>query len=562
MFAKATKSRFFAVFAVMMLMLCSVAVIADADASPYGGITENEGTDKAQKFTVDMSVGQTFTYTSLTTNLDGYGSIKYSWAAGSEGNSAIGSIALNEDEKKLTGSFSTSGTYSGILTATWTGPSAGTDGKTPTQKATQEIIFEVDEKIVITPVSVTGYALVGWDTSKQILEISYTGSTDVSKDQESEVVTASYTYGKDGDGSASDVDFTASHNLADKKIIVTPKAKLTDKDADSTKAGPQYINVTLTNPNTQDKDTVQIELYIYDEIAITSETTHYYTYEGDDTYTKSGFVFKVNYDGDNDDKTVTTDYSYVLTPTTQSVLTVNPDATDATAKKTVGISTAFSKSGDLVDEGAVSKDYTAKLTVTGKVNDDTTLESTATSTFTLTVYKSLEFTSAPKTTGTVAKAISTGSNNTMSLSTSLSGAKYVTINWGDGQISKKAAVSPTSSLYSAQHTYANSGMYMITITAENDVGTTTSKVLYAVDSTLDVTPDTTDSDKKTGFFEEHGYLFLVFILILVGLLVAYFYFGIQHPFVLLLAIVCAVLAVALYVYGDFGGIIDALKGSK
>ncbi len=574
MFAKATKSRFFAVFAVMMLMLCSVAVIADADASSYGGVIDNSNGDtKNQKYTVELSVGQTFTYSNIATNLDSYGSIEYTWTDG-VGNSACDDIKLDETDatnKKLTGSFKSSGTYSGILTATWTGPT-GTDKITPTQTATQTFTFQVDQKLVIadgkTP-SVTAYALVGWDASKQVLEISYSGSTAVTKDLDSEVVAMSCTYGSDKHAT-DDTDFDASHTLATSdtngKITITPKAKLTDKDTTSTKSGPQQINVTLTNPNTNDTASIEILLYIYDKIAITSETTHYYTYEGDKTYTTDGFVFDVNYDDDKDDKTVTTNYSYVLDPTGTSVLSVDPDATTEKAKKTVGISTAFSNSGDLVDAGQISKDYKATLTVTGKVNSDdalvSTSESTAAATFTLTVYKSLEFTSAPKITKTLTKATGTGSNNTMSLSSYLAGAKYVTINWGDGQISKKAAVSPTSSLYSAQHTYANSGMYMITITAENDVGTTTSKVLYAVDSTLDVAPDTTDSDKKTGFFEEHGYLFLVFILILVGLLVAYFYFGIQHPFVLLLAIVCAVLAVALYVYGDFGGIIDALKGSK
>ncbi len=567
--AKATKTRFFAVFAVMMLMLCSVAVIADADASPYGGVIDNsDGDTKNQKYTVELSVGQTFTYSNIATNLDSYGSIVYTWASG-EGNSACNAIRLDETNKVLTGSFSSSGTYSGILTATWTGPT-GTDKVAPTQTATQAFTFQVDEKLVIadgeTP-SVTAYALVGWNNSKQVLEISYSGSTSVTKDQDSEVVGMSCTYGSDKHKN-NDTDFEASHTPATSntkgKITINPNAELTDKDTTSTKSGPQQINVTLTNPNTNDTASIEILLYIYDKIAITSETTHYYTYEGDTKYTTNGFVFKVNYDDDNDDKTVTTDYSYTLSPTTQGVLTVNPDATDATAKKTVGISTNFEKSGDLVDQDTISKNYTATLAVTGNVNSDdaliSTSESIAAATFTLTVYKSLEFTSAPEITKTLTKAAGTGSNNTMSLSSYIAGAKYITINWGDGRFSEKTDVS-TETLYNAQHTYNHAGMYLITITAENDVGTTTSKVMYSVNSNSDATSDDTKKDSK-GFFEQHGYLFLVFVLIVIGLLVAFFFFGIQHPAVLLAAIVCAILAVALYFYGDFSGIVDAIKGGK
>lgn len=555
MFAKATKSRFFAVFAVMMLMLCSVAVIADADASPYGGVIEDTGSSKsAQIYTVDMSVGQTFTYSGITTNLDGtqYGSIDYTW----DGTAKAGGITFDVSKMELKGSFATAGEYQGTLTAVWTAPFADDKGYTPTQTATQTINFNVAEKIGIKA-DVTAYALVGWGTDSTIVEVTYTGSGTIS---------ASYTYDKDNTATATSntTHFTATHDAKDKKITIKPSATLTDADQTfaTTKAGPEYINVTLKNGESGDTAVMKVVLYIYDEIAISAPTTKYYTYEGDTQYTTSGFLFSVNYDDDNDATTVVSSNSMVLDPTTQTVL-----SKDANNYKKVNINTTSSQSGSLTGD-AQSKTYTATLTVNGTAgaNEDggPATTSTATATFELIVYRSLEFTSAPKVENVKATAASTGSNNLMTLSANVAGAKYVTINWGDGQTSQKTNVAGTS-IYNGTHKYTSSGMYMITITAENDVGTTTSKVMYGVNTSSELTPDTTTDDTKDkakGFFEEHGYLFLVFILILVGLLVAYFYFGIQHPFVLLLAIVCAVLAVALYVYGDFGGIIDALKGSK
>lgn len=556
MFAKATKNRFLAVFAVLMLMICSVAVVADADASPYGGVTKNEGTETAQKFTVQMSVGQTFTYSGIATNLENYGTIDLDWS----GTAKEAGIALTD--RTLSGKFSNAGTYEGVLKASWTGADAGTDGKKPTQTATQTITFKVDEKITIATTT-TAYALVGMDSSKTVLTLSCGGSTGYTQTG-SEVINATYAYGTDKHTN-NDTSFTASYDASTKKITVTPSKKLADTDV--TIAEPQKIYVTLTNPNTEDTQTGEIILYIYDEIAITSTTTHYYTYEGDTTYSATGFVFSVNYDDDNNAETVVDEKSMKFTvggteSTDQTVL-----AQDSENYKKVIIKTPYTKAGALTNDGT-SLDYTATLTVNGHVTPaegGNEMKSNASQIFTLTVYKALAFTTEPAVSNVTAKAVSTGSNNTMTLSANLSGAKYVTINWGDGQSSNRTAISDVSSLYNAKHTYASSGMYLITITAENDVGTTTSKVMYGVNTSVDPTPgtDTTTSDSKDkGFFEEHGYLFLVFLLILVGLLVAYFYFGIQHPFVLLAAIVCAVLAIALFVYGDFGGIADALKGSK
>ena len=41
--------------------------------------------------------------------------------------------------------------------------------------------------------------------------------------------------------------------------------------------------------------------------------------------------------------------------------------------------------------------------------------------------------------------------------------------------------------------------------------------------------------------------------------VAFFYFGIQSPYVIIVMIVFAALAVLCFVYNDIGGLIDAVK---
>lgn len=159
--------------------------------------------------------------------------------------------------------------------------------------------------------------------------------------------------------------------------------------------------------------------------------------------------------------------------------------------------------------------------------------------------------------------ISTNSN-TMTLSAYVTGANNVVFDWGDGLYTSKMVSTDVSSLYNASHTYASKGTYLITIYATNDMGTTTSKVMYQAGYADDQTPadnedNNTDSDKKS-FFDEHGYQFLIFAILTVLLMVAFFYFGFQNPMVIILAIVMAALAVLCFVYNDISGVIDAVKG--
>ncbi len=380
----------------------------------------------------------------------------------------------------------------------------------------------------------------GTSSGKTILTIPFTGTISGTNP------TVKYTSGTEAD---SPFVFSIEKSTDSQAIVVKTKAELTDK-------GKWSATVTLKNDQTEDYDSVLVDLAVYDKIAITNNNLNLYTYEGDTTYTSTGFTFNINYEEAKEAGMSVTKKTITFSPES-GVLTQNEGN-----ENTVDISTTFENSGDLTDNSQ-KKEYSATMSVTGELtsSDKTvTASEVATATMTLTVYKSLEFTKMPTAGMISAKAVSAGSNS-ITLSSYISGAKSVKFDWNDGSTTE-SVVTGTASNYAVNHTYAKAGVYLITISATNDMGTTTSKVMYAVGQDSATTPDTTvqDDKKDSGFFDDHGYLFIVF-LILAGLLVfAAFYLGYQIPPVLIAIPVCVVLAVLLFFYKDFGGIIDALKG--
>ena len=541
MFAdKASKSRLLAFGIVAAFLLCSASCIAEADAIYGGGISDNTGNDTDQEYAVQMSVGQTFKYAGISTNLDSSdtGTVSYDWT----GTAKDAGIAFTDDDsgRKLTGSFTAAGDYTGKLTATWTSSDEDMDGKIRTQTASQTFAFHVADKIVVTG-DVTAYGMVGWDADDKVLDISYEGSG---------TVNATYTFGKDGH-ETNDTHFSVLHDATAKKIAIAPAAELTEK------AGPEYVNVTLTNGESGDTAVMKVVLYVYDGIAITAPKTHVYTFEGDteSTVVVDGFVFGVTYDEDGDDTTVVSGKTMTFTPEGQTILTQ-----DSSDWKKVGIDTSFETSGELTGN-AESKDYTATLTVNGTAGSaaegGASTVSTASAELVVTVYRALAFTSVPTISDVVAKSVGSGTGKSMILSVDMEGAKYVRFNWGDGSVSEKLAV-PTGNKIDMAHDYAESKMYMITIEVENDVGTATSKVMYSAGEGAITIPD--GSEEKKGFFDEHGFVFVIFLILAALMMFVAFYMGYQIPPVLISIPVFVVLAVLFYFYKDVGGIVDAIRG--
>ncbi len=538
--SKQSRTRLLAMAVVAMFAVCALVPMVgdDSDANPYGGVSGNYGDVVNGRYTIPISVGQAFNYTPTTNFDDVYGDITYSWTGNDNG---CDITMADPATGALSGTFDAdvAGTeVTETLTATWTYTPEG--GDTVTQIATQEITFEIDAKLNIID-QVNAYAQVG--ETENIVVITYTGGADV---------TESFT-------GATDV-LNVAHDKDVKKITITAKDPATITE------GKYTLNLTLRNGATGDEDSIVINVNIYEDLVVTVSKSTVYTYEGAGTI--NPVTYTINYEGT--DATVTE----TVTSDTKNDKESDYFEFDTTLNT---INADFSKwtwdAGNIIQNGTYRDDQSATFTVTVKA--DATLpgpDNGATGTATLTdtysaeveyvVFKSFQFTNTP-TVGTVnASAIATGSG-TMNLSAYISGAKSVTFNWGDGTVSE-LRTSDVANTYAANHTYSKSGMYMITITATNDVGTTTSKVLYQsgegmVGETVEGSDSTgtTDSTNK-GFFDEHGYLFLVFAIIaLASILVFLFYFN--HPAMIVIAIVALILAAALYVYVDFTGVIDALK---
>ena len=537
---KTAVNRAFAIIAVMALMLCSFTAIfaaEDSEAAQYSSL-EQTGTDVDQIFTLDISTGQQFSYSNITTNLEDYGTVSFNWTGSAADPTGTNGIAWNEGERTLSGVFTEAGSKQGVLTATWTSP----DSTGVTQTATQTINFNVTQAIEITT-TVTGYAQVGSDAEDTTLTISFTGGG--SNLQMS-------------GGTQEGVPFTAT--LSGNTITIKPNTTLTDSHI---QGSPYTLNLIVENQVTQDQDSVEVNIYVFDEISITNSVTHFYTYEGDtaSSITVSGIDVSVNYETDSDSNTSVTDKEVVFDPTSDNVISGDLQSNN---NLDIDVSTGFVNAGDLTD-GANSKDYKATVTVNGSItpNEGGTGPTTSSASvdFIVTVYKSFQFTSAPAITDITVTPVGANSN-TVLLSSYISGANSVVIEWGDGYRTTPMTNSEVSANFTSTHTYSAPGTYLATVYATNDQGTTTSKVMYSVgEEQAGAGTDEPEqpADGEQSFFDEHGWLFIVFAVLAVVCVFAYFGpYHIQHPLVLIAAIICAILTVLLFVYADFGGIADAI----
>ena len=533
---------------VAMFAMCAFAVCitADSDAGPYGGISDNlSDNNKDQVYNVDISVGQAFTYSNIKTSLDGLGASDGTLTLTGKITGAAHTGFTFENltaDRTVTGEFTSPGTATLTLTAKWI--KHDTDRNVDvTQTATQTFNFTVYQAIDITESTANGYIVGGQTVSDaNNVVLNYTGpttSTSPAMDIQPDISTH-----KD--------KFQAT--LSAGKITISPKSTIAyDEGGNNT----YTFTVSMTNTKTTDSDSCTVTYTVYESIAISNDNLTWYTFENDpDAPTE--FIVENSYDtdGKNDTKWVST--SFVLDPETGAL---SKDGTNPN-RLTINVD-----SFDLVADGDISKTYTADITVNGKIEDSNGVAgptSQATGTFKLVVYQFLEFKDKPTVAGAYASPL-TASGSAVTLSSFITAANNVVINWGDGTQTGNMSVTGAnvSNTYSAYHNYAKAGLYTITIIASNDMGTTTSQVLYNagygdMEIPTDGTDDT-DSEKKD-FFAEHGWQFLLFAILTIILLIAFFYFGIQNPMVLILAIVFAALAILCYVYNDIGGVIDAVKG--
>ena len=543
---KTAVNRAFAIIAVMALMLCSFAAVfaTESEAANYSSLQES-GTDVDQVYTLDISTGQQFEYQNIATNLDGYGSISYTWTGTASDETGTNGIKWDESAKTLSGTFTSAGNKTGVLTATWTSP----DSTGVTQKATQTINFNVTSAIEITT-SVTGYAQVGTDSDDTTMTITFTGGGDNMQ------MTG---------GTQTGVPFEAT--LSGNTITIKPTKEITGEDVQDE---AYELNLTVTNQDSGDSDSVEVLIYVFDKIGITNSQTHFYTFEGaSEGIVVSGIDVTVNYETDSNENTTVDDKTVVFSPISGNVISGDLDDNN---HLTVNVTNGFTNAGDLTD-GQNSKDYTATVTVNGHIpgtpvgEDSSAGTGPTTSThsvnFIVTVYKSFQFTSAPAVSDITVTNVG-GNSNTVLLSSYISGANSVVFEWGDGYQTSSMTTDDVASNYTSTHTFAAPGTYLVTIYATNDQGTTTSKVMCSVgaDGTGTGTEDPEqpaegDGEGEQSFIDEHGWLFIVFIALAVFCVIGFFYILPQNPVWIIGLIVCTVLAVLTFVYVDFGGIADA-----
>lgn len=547
MFAnKQTTRQLLAFGVVAMFVLCAFTVVAESsEGSVYGGVSTNNGTDAAQAYTIPISVGQTFTYDNIKTNLSGasetYGSVTIVGTGTAISNSYLSFSDNNDGTYKLSGTFPSAAagnSYKALLTATWTSP-AGDDGKTEKQTATQELTFNVKAALSIAS-DATSKTINVQDTSatsgSTIATIPYTGA--VVTGAEPSTITGT-------DASKFTVSTTPNETNTGGNIVIKAASNLSVTSTTLT------FTLTITNSDTANSDSMTVNVNVYDKIGFTNEETTYYTYQNSKTYTS--FVFEDTYQSDKNNNTVSTAGDMTFSDNnTSGVLSKGTDGytvvIDTSKAPTIGASTYYA-------------DYTATLTVNGSITSDDgvtvpTQSSSASATFKLRVFDSLMFTTAPTTSNITAASVG-NSTNTMTLSTYISGATKVTFNWGDGTSTETVGGS-SNSTYSSLHTYKNSGMYMITISASNDVGNTESKVMYSVDSdltvdgntTTDDSKDTTSGDKSLKDTVADNWLAIAIICIVAGVLGGFILYGYNNLLGMIVGAILVIIAIAAALIGN------------
>ncbi|MBQ7701253.1 MAG: DUF4064 domain-containing protein [Candidatus Methanomethylophilaceae archaeon] len=526
-------TRFMSVAIAAMFVFCACIVCIEGSSAVY--YNEADVTTGAnQVYNIDISTGYNFEY-SVASNLD-------SETAGSVAYSASSLAGFTFANQKLTGSLAagtTEGEYPITITATWTSNNSSGNGVI-TQTATQKIIFHVHSAIELNGGSPTAnaYVLADAASGSEVTKIAYTAAAGA---------TNSYTYSTNGlfaaaDGTGANAGY----------IVISTARALTSADV-----GSYTITLTKSLASTGDSDTVTLTVYVFDTVAITNAGKTYYTYEGNTGLTS--IDVQTNYESDNDartelsSRTVSFDANNTMGEGAVMSFAGNNATTIAVATPAAG----YVSSG-------TSKTTTATVTVGGSVTPevgDTPMTSTSTGSVTVKVFKSLAFTSAPTASTAVITGIA-GSLQNIHVSQYVEGAKTICFNWGDGTTTGDMDVGVNDSgNYAATHNYRNAGKYLITITAKNDMGSTTTQVLYNAESDNPIQEIFDEAKEKTqNFIDEHGWIFIIFAVIAAALGIAFVFFGYRDPKVIGAIVICVILAVIFYQHVDFNGVQEWIKG--
>ena len=514
-FEKTANHKALAVALVAMLAVCSFACI----------FSEESDAAYDQSFDINMRVGDQFSYTPQVNLSD----------ATIEATSNAG---LTWSDGTLSGAFSastgSSSANTAVITANWTNGSLS-------QTAKQTINFYVYDLITFNN-GTTG-------SESYIIE-------DITEDMSVATINVAsgeyHTIAKDGG--------------SDNGLFTFDNASGALKAARAATAGDEgTYTVTVTATYSGDgghanggtvTDTKQFvyTIYVGADLALDSEPEQVNTFVTNTTASQNQFTITTNYPDET--------FTYTIKEVTNGMTALVKQGS-AGSENVFTIDTSSGANTWDDDKTTTVKEFDVTVTVAGTIGEFGDSEVSEDITVHVKIFAELIFMDEPKISDV--QALSATGNGLDALATaSFSGAKSITYNWGDGTQTHVDVKNTSNPTYSARHVYDSAGTYLVTITAENDVGTQKAYMLYDATNgawaAADETTETGDNDK--GFFEEHGYLFLLFAILALLMVVVFFGVGIQHPFVAIAAIAFVILAVLCFLYDDFGLLDGFLDGES
>lgn len=520
----ANHQKMLAAALVAMLAICSFACV----------FSEESDAAYDQSFDINMRTGDAFSYTPAVNLSDA--------TIGTPTGSAM-SAGLSWTTGTLGGSFATatgsSSANQAVIQANWTNGSLS-------QTAKQTINFYVYDLITFTNGTSGSESYIIED----ITEGMSVDTISVASGQYPVTPTMTHTIAKDGG--------------SDNGLFTFDNASGALKAARNATAGDEgTYTVTVTATYSGDgghsnggtvSDTKQFvyTINVGEDLELTSEPEQLDTYVTNQT--GNSFTISTNYPDET--------FTYTIKEVTNNMTSVVKQGS-AGSENVFTIDTSAGANTWDDDKTTTVKEFDVTVTVAGTIGEYGDSEVSEDITVHVKIFAELVFMDEPKISNV--QALSATGNGLDALATaSFSGAKSITYNWGDGTQTHVDVKNTSNPTYSARHVYDSAGTYLVTITAENDVGTQKAYMLYDATNgawaAADETTETGDNDK--GFFEEHGYLFILFAILALLMVVVFFGVGIQHPFVAIAAIAFVILAVLCFLYDDFGLLDGFLDGES
>jgi len=480
----------FAVMAVLVMLACALVTAQPSDAEP------------SDSYVVDMRTGDVFTYEPKT-NLD-----SVITASALDGMTFSGGImTASFDAVDLTGSLATT------ITARWTSEEGSLS-----QVASQRIAFMVHPHVT-----------VDGSSSKEIVRGIIGGAKAGTIVYQPEVSEASA-------GTATEVSCSIIENEwvgwdENEKRLFLKKDVPVDVASSTMSPVISAVNRAVDSGSTLKEESVAVtvSIVIGSGLMIISDDV-IETKQSEADPAKNTYTVKTNAD-------------------TASGLTVTECAFDTSGlpeglvKSIDGQSIVFDPSVVDFPAGAAGddavKEFAFTVTVKG-LADGQAVE--ASKKVVLRVFADMVYTTVPSVSDVTVMPDPADSKKIL-LSAVVKDAKSITIDWRDGATSTPDF--DGSDRYSASHVFSKDGRYTIVLEAQNDAGSKCCYIRY--DTSTREFEIVEEDEPSEGFFEKHGWLFLLFAVLALLCVVVYAVLY-PAPIVLILAGVFAILAVLTYLY--------------